>query len=86
MIFIRLVEGGKNDDSRFNAAFKDVSNDKWRTFFNANELPQKLFKDDDLINENDADDDDDDSTNKAMVLSISFYYHLLTLILTVLYV
>jgi len=85
MIFIRIVEGGKNDDSRFNAAFKDVSNDKWRTFFNANELPQKLFKDDDLINENDTDDDDDDSTNKAMVLSISFYYHLLTLILTVLY-
>lgn len=86
MIYIRRVEGGKNDESRFNTAFKDVPKDKWYLFSNANELPEKLFNDDDSINKNDDDDDDSDSTNKAMIFSIPFYYHLFIFILTILYV
>jgi len=74
MIFIRLVEGGKNNDSRFDTAFKDVPNDKWSLFSNANELPQKLYDDEDPIN--------DDSVNNANILSISFFYNILPILLT----
>ena len=64
MIFIRLVEGGKNDNNRFETAFKDIPNNKWNLFSNANELPHKLYNNEDPINRNDLDDDFDfDSGN-----------------------
>ncbi len=85
MIFIRLVEGGNNDESRFNTTFKDIPDDKWRLFAEVDQLPQKLFDDD--TNKND-DDDEFDSKNKAMILStrISFYYCIFIFILTLFYV
>ena len=51
MIFIRLVSGGKNNHSRFQIAFDNVSNDKWNLFSNANELPEKLYDDEHSIDE-----------------------------------
>ncbi|CAF4701163.1 unnamed protein product, partial [Rotaria magnacalcarata] len=45
MIFIRVVDGGKNDDNRFKDAFQNVSRDKWKLFSNAAELPKKLYND-----------------------------------------
>ncbi|UJR21916.1 hypothetical protein I4U23_024986 [Adineta vaga] len=41
MIFIRLVDGGRNDPNRFENAFKNIPNDKWSTFFDAKDLPRK---------------------------------------------
>ena len=85
MIFIRLVHGGNNTDSRFSTSFKDIPNDKYSLFSNVDELPRKLFDDDDNTNKND-DDDEFDSKNKAMILSISFYYYIFIFILTIFFV
>jgi hypothetical protein len=84
MIFIRLVSGGKNDDNRFETAFKDVPKDKWGSFSNADELPQKLYDDDDPINKNpiNINDEDFDSMNQANSLSISLVYNILPILLT----
>jgi hypothetical protein len=82
MIFIRLVDGGKNDDNRFETAFKDVPNDKWSSFSNANELPMKLYNDEDPINVNDQ----SDIMNNAIILSMSLFYYILTLFFTIIYV
>jgi hypothetical protein len=84
MIFIRRVEGGKNDNNRFEMAFKDVPNDKWSSFSDANELPEKLYDDEDPINQNNKDDDDDDfdSLNHAVILSMSLLYYILPILLT----
>jgi hypothetical protein len=82
MIFIRLVDGGKNDDNRFETAFKDVPNDKWSSFSNANELPVKLYNDEDPINV----DDQSDIMNNAIILSMSLFYYILTLFFTIIYV
>jgi hypothetical protein len=84
MIFIRLVDDGKNDDSRFAIAFRDVPNDKWSLFSNANELPQKLYHDEDPINQND--NDDPDSMNNSMSLFYNILPILLTLFFTMIYV
>jgi len=78
MIFIRLVDGGKNDDNRFETAFKDVPNDKWSSFSDANELPQKLYDDEDPINLV----DESDIVNNAIILSMSLFYNILSIFLT----
>ena len=52
MIFIRLVDGGQNYNNRFEAVFRNVSREKWHTFFNANDIPRDLFPKDDLIDGN----------------------------------
>jgi hypothetical protein len=70
MIFIRLVDGGINDDNRFEIAFKNIPNDKWKTFSNANELPQKLYEE---IN------------NNAITLSFSLFYKILPILLSLVY-
>jgi len=74
MIFIRRVEGGNNDDTRFEEAFKDIPDDKWNTFSDSNELPQKLY------------DDEYDNLNHGIVLSISIIPILSTLFFTIIYV
>ncbi|CAF4066318.1 unnamed protein product [Adineta steineri] len=76
MIFIRHVEGGKNDDNRFQVAFNDIPNDKWKVFNKANELPHKLYDDNDIddapINPN---NDLDDEIN-VISLSTSLFYNI----------
>jgi hypothetical protein len=86
MIFIRLVDGGKNDDSRFNNAFNGVPDDKWSVFSNSNELPQKLYDDENPINIKDTDTDlDSDSLSNAIILSTSLLYKMLTILLSLLF-
>jgi hypothetical protein len=82
MIFIRLVDGGKNDDNRFETAFRDVPNDKWSSFSDANELPQKLYDDEDPIN---LVDQSDIMNNAIMSLSYNILSILLTLVFTMIY-
>jgi hypothetical protein len=83
MIFIRLVEGGSNEDSRFKIAFKDVCDDKWSVFSNANELPRKLYTDEDPINSND--NVDLTNLNNAIILPTSLYYNILSMLFTLLF-
>jgi hypothetical protein len=85
MIFIRLVEGGINTDIRFETAFKDIPNDKWTVFSNANELPQKLYEDVDTVNE---DDDIDDTVipDNANILSMSLLYTILPMLVIMEYI
>jgi hypothetical protein len=71
MIFIRLVDGGKNDDNRFKNAFKNIPDDKWSIFSDSNELPHKLYDDEDPINEDDI-DYDSTSFNNAIILSTCY--------------
>ena len=61
-IFIRQVEGGLNDESRFLAAFRNVPKEQWSLFSNADELPKKLFEESDIPEVNDPDDDDKDAS------------------------
>jgi len=83
MIFIRLVDGGKNDDNRFETAFKDVPNDKWSSFSDANELPQKLYDDEDPIN---LVDQSDIMNNAIMSLSYNILSIFLTLVFTMIHI
>lgn len=80
MIFIRVVEGGKNDNNRFQIAFQNVPLHKWRLFSNASVIPKKLFKQ--------QNDDEKDSPyyaelNKSSILSVSMFVISLTLFFSV---
>ena len=85
MIFIRLASPEINEEARFEAIFKDVPADKWKTFSDAEELPKKLFEDEPTADADQKDTDDDDKAdsqtkNHAMIQSISFLYYLLSIL------
>ncbi|CAF5113628.1 unnamed protein product, partial [Rotaria sp. Silwood1] len=84
MIFIRIVQGGKNNNNRFEIAFKDISQDKWKLFFNATELPEKLYDDENSINEND--DINFIQSNNANILSISLFYIIILILLILVFI
>ena len=76
MIFIRLVQGGRNEQSRFTVAFKDVPVDQWSTFTNAYDLPRKLY--------NDPDNGSNiDTANQASIPLTSVFSIILSLLATV---
>lgn len=76
MIFIRLVNGGNNDQDRFEIAFQNISKKKWKLFSNANELPRKLFSDIIKLPRNLY----EVSINHGISLSISLFFIFLVLI------
>ncbi|CAF1380202.1 unnamed protein product [Rotaria magnacalcarata] len=87
MIFIRVVDGGKNDDNRFKDAFQNVSRDKWKLFSNAAELPKKLYND---INTTIPIDITIDVTsvkpNNTKILSTSFVLAILPMLVTLVFI
>ncbi|CAF0900859.1 unnamed protein product [Rotaria sordida] len=87
MIFIRIVPGGKNNNSRFEIAFRNVRQDKWKTFSDATELPKKLYNDTNSINESGGGDGNIHSvySNNTNILSTSLFYIIISVLLTLIY-
>ncbi|CAF3040998.1 unnamed protein product [Rotaria sp. Silwood2] len=87
MIFIRIVQGGKNNNNRFEIAFKNVSQDKWKLFSNANELPEKLFDNENSINEYDGNNHVNSAeSNTENILSTSLFYTIIAALLNLLFI